>query len=74
MGGADIGRKTNGRRKEQTMGVDKEYIIEHCQDKQRLYGIDICMLQTEPCKRAVEQNRCPKMWWMKGADDDINNV
>lgn len=51
------------------MGVDKEYIIEHCQDKQRLYGIDICMLQTEPCKRAVEQNRCPKIWWEKGADD-----
>lgn len=42
------------------MGVDKEYIIEHCQDKQTLYGIDICMLQTEPCKRAVEQDRCPK--------------
>ena len=57
-------------RKEQTMGVDKEYIIEHCQDKQRLYGIDICMLQNEPCKRAVEQNRCPKIWWEKGADDD----
>ena len=52
------------------MGVDKEYIIEHCQDKQRLYGIDICMLQTEPCKRAVEQNRCPKIWWEKGADDE----
>lgn len=54
------------------MGVDKEYIIEHCQDKQRLYGIDICMLQTEPCKRAIEQNRCPKMWWMKGADDEYD--
>ena len=54
------------------MGVDKEYIIEHCQDKQRAYGIDICMLQTEPCKRAVEQDRCPKMWWMKGADDETN--
>ena len=50
------------------MGVDKEYIIEHCQDKQRLYDIDICMLQTEPCKRAVEQNRCSKIWWEKGAD------
>ena len=52
------------------MGVDKEYIIEHCQDKQRLYGIDICMLQNEPCKRAVEQNRCPKIWWEKRADDE----
>ena len=41
--------------------MDKEYIVENCQDKQRLYDIDICMLQTEPCKRAVEQNRCPKM-------------
>ena len=51
------------------MGVDKEYIIAHCQDKQRLYDIDICMLQTEPCKRAVEQNRCPKIWWEKGASD-----
>ena len=52
------------------MGVDKEYIIEHCQDKQRLYGIDICMLQTEPCKRAVEQNRCPKIWWGERRDNE----
>lgn len=45
------------------MGVDKEYIISHCQDKQRFYDIDICMLQTEPCKMAVEKDRCPKIWW-----------
>ncbi len=45
------------------MGVDKEYIINHCEDKQRLYDIDICMLQTEPCKKAVEKDRCPKIWW-----------
>ena len=45
------------------MGVDKEYIIEHCQDKQKFYGIDICILQTEPCKMAVERGRCPKIWW-----------
>lgn len=45
------------------MGVDKEYIVESCQDKQTLYGIIICMLQTEPCMRAIEQNRCPKIWW-----------
>ena len=44
------------------MGVDKEYIIDHCKDKQTLYGIDICMLQTEPCKRAVEMGRCPSLW------------
>ena len=54
----------------ETMEVDKEYIIEHCQDKQRLYGIDICMLQTEPCKRAVEQNRCPKIWWGERRDNE----
>lgn len=47
------------------MGVDKEYIINHCEDKQRLYDIDICMLQTEPCKRAVEKDRCPKIWWQR---------
>lgn len=55
------------------MGVDKEYIIESCKDKKKAYGIELCMLQTEPCKRAVERNRCPKMlnmMWMKGADDE----
>lgn len=43
------------------MGIDKEYIIENCKDKQTMYGIDICMLQTEPCKRALEMERCPKV-------------
>ena len=38
-----------------------EDIIEMCIDKQAMYGIDICMIQTEPCKRAVEMNRCPKI-------------
>lgn len=52
------------------MGVDKEYIVDHCKDKQTIYEIDICMLQTEPCKRAVERGRCPKMWWMEGVNDE----
>ena len=53
------------------MGVDKEYIIESCQDKQTLYGIDICMLQTEPCKRAVERDRCPKVnLWQTGRSEE----
>lgn len=52
------------------MGVDKEYIVDHCKDKKVIYGIDICVLQTEPCKVAVERGRCPKMWWMEGVSDE----
>ena len=40
---------------------DKEYLVSNCSDKYTAHGIDICMIQTEPCKRAVEQRRCPKL-------------
>lgn len=56
------------------MGVDKEYIIEHCQDKQRLYGIDIvrcreCRHRNERC--GMGEHRWCEILNMSTTPDDF---
>ena len=42
-------------------GVDTKYIIENCKEKRNMCGIEICMIQTIPCKFLVERGKCPKV-------------